>query len=195
MAMRNVTAFGLALALLGMGAATGATAAAIAAPGTEGARLIATGGEVTVTYLGSGAFFENRVFLDNGDDDYTNDRQILDNRSVAVGDKIALGAFEAGEELVLRLDVVNNETRFFTGPATRNLDGLAHARVQSGWRPDRTLVSFEDLYNGPLEFNDFSLAFTNATADRSAAEALGSGVAVCVVVALGALAGRRRGPA
>lgn len=180
---------GLALAsVVAAALATAAAAAVIAAPGSEGARLIATGGGVTATYMGSTAFFENRVFLDNGDDDFTNDRLIFDNRSVAVGGQVDLGVFEPGEELVLRIDVVNNETRFFAGPASRNADGLPHARIETEWRPGKTLVSFEDLYSGPLNYDDFSLSVTNAVAEAPNPESAGFGPSGALAAALALLA-------
>lgn len=156
---------GYPAAALAACAATVAAAAVIAAPGSEGAKLVATGGVVSVTYLGSTAFFENRVYLDDGDGVRANDRLLFDNRNFPVGSRIELGEFEAGVELLLRLEVVNNGTRFVTGPAARNMDGLPHARVQAEWRPGKTLVSFEDLNTGPLDYDDFSIAFTNATAE------------------------------
>jgi hypothetical protein len=33
--------------------------------------------------------------------------------------------------------------------------------VQANWEPNTTLVSFEDLFNGPFDFNDLSFSFTN----------------------------------
>ena len=50
---------------------------------------------------------------------------------------------------------------FYTGPASRNPDGFAHARVQAEWVPGSTLVSFEDLYNGSFDYNDLSFSFTH----------------------------------
>ena len=52
---------------------------------------------------------------------------------------------------------------FYTGPASRNPDSHTHARVQADWLPGTTLVSFEDLYTGPFNFNDLSFSFTNTT--------------------------------
>jgi hypothetical protein len=52
---------------------------------------------------------------------------------------------------------------YFTGLASNNPDGHFHARVQGDWAPDTTLVSFEDLYNGPFEFNDLRFSFSNTT--------------------------------
>jgi hypothetical protein len=35
--------------------------------------------------------------------------------------------------------------------------------VQANWLPNTTLVSFEDLYNGPFDYNDLSFSFTNTS--------------------------------
>jgi hypothetical protein len=62
---------------------------------------------------------------------------------------------------MFRLYVTNTGDDFFTGPASRNPDGGAHARVQENWQPNETLVSFEDLLSGPFDYNDLSFSFTN----------------------------------
>jgi hypothetical protein len=63
--------------------------------------------------------------------------------------------------LIFRLHVNNTGFDFFTGDASRNPDGSAHARVEENWQPNETLVSFEDLLNGPFDYNDLSFSFTN----------------------------------
>lgn len=78
-----------------------------------------------------------------------------------------LGSYAPGTELIFQLFVHDTGNNFFTGPAARNPDSHAHARVQSDWQPGATLVSFEDLYNGPFDFNDLSFSFTNTTASGS----------------------------
>ena len=75
-----------------------------------------------------------------------------------------LGSFTPGTELIFRLFVNNTGEAFFTGPGSRNPDGQPHARVQSAWLPGETLVSFEDLLNGPFDYNDLSFSFTNTKA-------------------------------
>jgi hypothetical protein len=36
--------------------------------------------------------------------------------------------------------------------------------VQADWQVNESLVSFEDLFNGPFVFNDLSFSFTSTTA-------------------------------
>ncbi len=132
---------------------TSAFAFPIAAPGTEGLLVIATGGEIKATYQGNSASYSNDLYLDS--------TFIFNNHATPVGTEVSLGTFSAGTELIFRLHVNNTGDDFFTGPASRNLDGHAHARVESSWLPNTTLVSFEDLYGGPFDYNDLSFSFTN----------------------------------
>jgi len=84
-----------------------------------------------------------------------------------VGSSVTLGSFVPGTELMFRLYVNNTGETFFTGPGSRNPDGLPHARVQSDWMDDEALVSFEDLFGTPEGaggFNDLSFSFTNTRA-------------------------------
>lgn len=85
----------------------------------------------------------------------------LNNHGSAVGSTKDLGSFAAGVELIFRLHVNNTGDDFFTGPAARNADGQAHARVEGSWLPNEVLVSFEDLNGGPYDYNDLSFSFTN----------------------------------
>jgi hypothetical protein len=148
----------LAATLIG----SAAMAAPIAAPGTEGFKVIAGGGEVIARYEGTTAAYTNWLYLDNGDGDYSNDLFIFNNQASPVGSTVNLGTFAAGTELLFRLYVTNTGYNFFTGPADRNPDGFAHNRVQSDYlAAGTTLVSFEDLFNGPFDYNDLSFTFTN----------------------------------
>jgi len=73
-----------------------------------------------------------------------------------------MGSFPVGTELVFRLHVNNTGNDFFTGPGERNADQQPHARVQEAWQPEETLVSFEDLLNGPFVYHELSFSFTNS---------------------------------
>ncbi|RYZ91793.1 MAG: PEP-CTERM sorting domain-containing protein [Moraxellaceae bacterium] len=128
----------------------------IAAVGTEGLSVIASGGEVIAKYEGNSASFSNDLYL--------NLNFIFNNQATPVGSTVNLGTFTAGTELVFRLYVNNTGESWFTGAASRNNDGLFHARVQENWKPGTTLVSFEDLSGDPEGvngFNDLSFSFTN----------------------------------
>ena len=132
----------------------------IAAVGTEGNPVIATGGQVIATYLGNSAGYSNDLFL-NG-----NPLLIFNNHATPVGTTVNLGTFAAGTELVFRLHVNNTGDDFFTGLASRNVDNLFHARVQADWQPGTTLVSFEDLRGTPEGqngYNDLSFSFSNTS--------------------------------
>ena len=147
--------------LVGVVIATGvvsmsAYAFPIAIPGTEGFKVFATGGEIKATYQGNSASYSNDLYLGS--------TFIFNNHSTPVGTEVSLGSFAAGTELIFNLHVNNTGDDFFTGPGSRNLDGHEHARVESNWLPGTTLVSFEDLYGGPFDYNDLSFSFTNTVA-------------------------------
>jgi hypothetical protein len=42
--------------------------------------------------------------------------------------------------------------------------------VQNEWEPGTTLVSFEDLFNGPFDYNDLSFSFTNTVSTPNVPE-------------------------
>jgi len=128
----------------------------IAAPGTEGLKIIvADTSHVIARYEGNSAAYSNDLLFNGG--------LIFNNHATSVGTTADLGSFAPGTELVFQLCVNNTGNRFYTGPASRNPDSHTHARVQADWLPGSTLVSFEDLYNGPFNFNDLSFSFTNTT--------------------------------
>ena len=143
----------------------------IAAPGTEGNLIVVGNADpVIATFLGDTASFSNDLFLELDefglpgiDGDSSNDLFIFNNDSSPIGSTVDLGSFDIGTELVFRLNVLNTGNDFFTGPGARNPDGEPHARAEAEWLPNTTLVSFEDLLNGPFNFNDLSFSFTNTT--------------------------------
>ena len=99
-----------------------------------------------------------------GDDgDTSNDMFLFNNQASPVGSTANLGAFALGVELIFRLHVNNTGNDFLTGAASRNPDSQTHARVQEDWMQNISLVSFEDLLNGPFNYNDLSFSFTNTT--------------------------------
>ena len=139
-------------------AASSVYAFPIASVGTEGLNVIVGGtDDVIATYEGNSAAYSNDLYLVQPGDDLF----IFNNQSSAVGSTFNLGSFDVGTELVFRLYVNNTGYDYFTGEGTLNPDFFAHARVEENWKTDTTLVSFEDLYNGPFNFNDLSFSFTN----------------------------------
>jgi hypothetical protein len=162
----------LALALGSVAVTTFATVAnafPIAASGEGAVVLVGGTSDIIATYQGNSAAFSNDLYLmwdgaagKPGDDgDLSNDVFIFNNHLAVVGSTVNLGAFALGTELEFRLHVNDTGDDFFTGPASRNPDSHAHARVQANWEPNTTLVSFEDLFSGPFDFNDLSFSFTN----------------------------------
>lgn len=159
----------LALILLFMTPGLSQAAFAIAESGTEGLSIIVTStDDIIATYLGNSANYSNDLYLidpDTGDSIF-----VFNNQSSEVGSTVNLGSFEVGTELIFYIYVNEPGYTFYTGSASRNPDGYAHARVQEDWDDDDastdsvTLVSFEDLYNGAFNYNDLSFSFTNTTA-------------------------------
>jgi hypothetical protein len=182
---------------MGLLSAPLAQAFPIASPGTEGFNVLVTGtNPIIATYEGNSATFTNLLYLmvdgsgKPGDDgDTSNDVFIFNNQASPVGSTVNLGSFAPGTELQFRLFVTNTGNNFYTGPASRNPDASAHARVQSDWLPITTLVSFEDLFNGPFNFNDLSFSFTNTAAAATVPEPISG---VLVATGLVGLAARRR---
>jgi hypothetical protein len=148
-----------------------AQAFAIAAPGTEGLDVVVGngGGVVTATFQGNSGSYSNDLYLmldalgNSVDDGITaNDLFVFNNQSSTIGATARLGTFADGQILKFRLFVNNTERTFFTGAASLNPDNVAHARVEQNWLPNTALVSFEDLFNGPYDYNDLSFSFTPA---------------------------------
>lgn len=141
-----------------------ASAFPIAAVGTEGLSVIVSGtDDIIATYQGNSAAYSNDLYLGVAAASNPGDEFIFNNHGNAPGDVFNLGSFAVGTELIFRLHVNNTGYDFYTGAASRNPDNQFHARVESGWQPNTTLVSFEDLYNGPFDYNDLSFSFTNTT--------------------------------
>ncbi len=134
------------------------------ASGVVGAKIIVDGNEdVVVTFQGYriDTRFSNDLYYESE----TGSVFLFNNKSSTVGAQVNLGKFPIGTELVFRLRVTDTGTDFFTGPASRNPDNRAHARVQSDWRPGESLVSFED--HTDFLYNDLSFSFTNTRASGS----------------------------
>lgn len=120
--------------------------------------LIATGGDVLVTFVSNGAALSSELWLDGDAGDELG--AIFNNWTTTVGTSMDLGSFAEGTELVFKLIVGNTGNVFYTGSADRNADGVVHAELESGTA--QTLVGFEDLFGGgDRDYNDLVFAFTN----------------------------------
>ncbi len=134
----------------------------IAIPGTEGNPVfVGSTDDIIAKYEGNSAAYSNDLYLFTDDGIAGNDIFLFNNHSSLVGATINLGSFAVGSELVFRLHVNDTNRDYFTGSAFRNPDSSYHARVQGHWLPGTTLVSFEDLFHGPFDFNDLSFSCTN----------------------------------
>lgn len=145
-------------ALVGVGLCVGPNAA-WAVPILGGSAVVAADGEVVAKFISQGAGFTNQLFLDAP----TNGLGVIFNNHINnPGDTVSLGFFTAGTELIFRLHVLNTGNDFFTGPGTRNPDGIAHAIVNDTFALGETSVGFEDLFGGgDLDFDDTVFSFTN----------------------------------
>jgi len=151
----------LAVAALAAAGTHRAEAFPIATAGTEGLDIVVgVTGDVTATFQGNSGSYSNDLYLVLPGNSLG---IIFNNHGSAIGSTVDLGSFAAGTVLRFRLYVNNTNTSYYTGSAGLNPDGHAHARVEANWQPGSTLVSFEDLYNGPFAYNDLSFSFTNTT--------------------------------
>ena len=145
-------------ALVGTAALVGLLAVpAQAVPITE-QTLIATGGNVFVTFVSNEAGFTSELFLDGplGDEFGV----IFNNVTTDIGTSVDLGSFAAGTELIFKLLVKPTGDIFYTGFGDRNADGIGHAAVEGG--EGHVLVGFEDLFGGgDFDYDDLVFAFTN----------------------------------
>ena len=85
--------------------------------------------------------------------------ELIRAHSTPVGSQLSLGNFSAGTELIFFLDNDHGQV-WFSGPASRNSDGVAHANVFSlgsnQWQMD-----FEDLPGGgDKDYNDVKITVT-----------------------------------
>jgi hypothetical protein len=164
--------YGVAALALLLASSVPAAAFPIAIAGTEGFSVIVGSLDpVVATFQGNSGSFSNDLYLmldaggNPGDDgNFANDQFVFNNQTSVVGSTVGLGSFAIGTELIFRLHVTDTGDQFYTGPAARNVDGFAHARVEGNWLPGEALVSFEDLNGGPFDFNDLSFSFTNTEA-------------------------------
>ncbi len=140
-------------------------------PVTTPEELFASGGDVTVTFLGrGGASYTDLLFLSSPTPNAfsTPSSPIFNNQTTPGGTTVDLGTFAAGTELVFGVNVVNTGNTWYTGPAARNSDDTVHAYLSNDYNgdPTTTYVGFEDLAANVADFNytDVQYTFTGVAA-------------------------------
>ena len=148
-------------ALTGIAALVGFLATPAQAAPIQGDSLIASGGDVVVTFLSTRAGYSNDLLLDGAFGDELG--VIFNNRTSAVGASMNLGSFAKGTELVFKLFVHDTGDVFYTGDSSRNRDGVAHALLTYDDGPTPVWrVGFEDLIDGgDRDYNDLVFGFTS----------------------------------
>ncbi len=120
-------------------------------------------GSVIATYLGHTADYTNELYLYMPS---TGLGVIFNNHTTPIGTTFDLGSFAAGTELVFAIYVLNTGDTFYSGDASRNSDGLAHAVVDTEYTADAAYVGFEDLLGGgDMDYDDVMFSFTNVSVD------------------------------
>jgi len=146
-----------------------------------GASVIATGGEVIATYLTGSGLYDDYLYLaspanphQNANPALVGGNWIFLNHGSVTGDQVDLGNFAAGTELIFNVLAGPNvglDLNWYTGPASRNADGYAHAWVDAAYTGPYggTAVGFEDLAGlGDAGFEDLRYTFSNVKSDTTA---------------------------
>ncbi|MBC8002961.1 MAG: DUF4114 domain-containing protein [Opitutaceae bacterium] len=151
-----------------------------AVPIIGGIVVAAGGGDVIASFQGQTAGYDSELYLYSPSGTFSTTR-IFHNHLNGPGNTVNLGSFTAGTELVFMIRVLSDSNReYFTGSASRNPDGLAHAVVDSAYINPFTLgvetyVGFEDLFGGgDLDYDDLNFSFSNVRATSSSVPELTS---------------------
>lgn len=104
---------------------------------------------VTVTFVGSDTSYTDELWIHS-----PVTQHLFDAWTATPGASTQLGPYDAGTELIFAAFVHNTGNTWFTGPASRNGDGVVHGATtyegNCSW-----IVGFEDLPGGgDLDFND-----------------------------------------
>ena len=153
-------------------------------PLPTGQTLLASGGDVTLTFLGpTTAIFHDIVFVASPPNGLG---FIFDNHGAAKGTTYDLGSFAAGTEIEFALAVFNTGNTWYSGDGSRNADGQVHAYMLNNYEglANTTYVGFEDLAaNAPADWNYvddiFAVSGANAQVPEVASTASLLGFSLC----------------
>ncbi len=162
-----------------------------------GGQLYYTGGTVTVTTLPAASSYTSELWLYDSSLHRVGSHYItLDEPSgitVDITPLITGAGFGVGDELIFGIYVQNTGYEYFMGPASRNPDGIMHARVDViSTSPVYVAdVGFEDIYNGgDYDYDDNRFRFTGGIQINPTPEPATPFLAGIGVLALGVM--RRR---
>jgi uncharacterized protein DUF4114 len=150
---------GTIAAALGLSVAIFGATPSQATPIIGGKIFVQHTGDVIATFVGSDAAFDNLLLLASPPN---SDGVIFEGHVTPNGTVLNLGMFTAGTELILEL---SNQVGgiFFSGPANRNPDNIAHAIVNYDFAPGQIFIGFEDMLGGgDLDYNDLEFTLSNA---------------------------------
>jgi hypothetical protein len=164
---------GLAALVVGASAEAGAQTNSLTTPGTS----------VYVRFLGSDAAYTNELYWCAA---VANCTQLLFTGHItAPGTVATIGhTFNPGDEVIFGLRVLNTGKWFYSGPASRNADGVEHFKAFSISNPNYSATAgFEDLWGGgDKDFNDLTFDFgatgrPNVAPEPASMVLLGTGLA------------------
>lgn len=140
-----------------------AAAAPVPAMAALGDSLIATGGTISATFEGASAAYGSHLRLVIDSAGYSSSF-VFPSFTTATGATVDFAPnVAAGTPFSFQLHIAQTGETWNTGPASNNVDGIAHANVVYNWNGSgRTFVGFEDLRGGgDRDYNDFTFSFTN----------------------------------
>lgn len=117
--------------------------------------LVASAGEVILTFLSKTAFYSSDLYLQESEE------AILNNKTAISGSQFSLGTFEAGSELSFSLFVKNTGMAYYTGVVSQNPDGFLHAAYDVTSKQSLN-VGFEDMFGGgDKDYDDLVFSLSN----------------------------------